>query len=115
MIEIVTSLFITAHAGFSNHNLNYVHPHIGLETEKYAAGLYYNSERRTSLYVSRSIYSGQVDISGGIVTGYASAKVLPFISVSRYLDKGFTVFVIPSVDSETQKPSLVLGLEYKIR
>ena len=50
-----------------------------------------------------------------MVTGYASTKVLPFISVSRDLDKGFTVFVIPSVDSETRKPSLVLGLEYKIK
>jgi hypothetical protein len=115
MIEIVTSLFITAHAGFSDHNLNWVHPHIGVETEKYAAGLYYNSERRVSFYVSRTLYSGPVDIAGGVVTGYASTKVLPFISVSRYLDKGFTVFVIPSVDSETRKPSLVLGLEYKIQ
>ena len=56
MIEMVTSLFITAHAGFSNHNLNWLHPHIGLETEKYAAGLYYNSERRVSFYVSRTLY-----------------------------------------------------------
>ena len=115
MIDIVVSVFLTAHTGFTNNNLNPVHPHIGIDYKQYSAGIYYNSERHTSVYATKTIYAGPVDIAAGFVTGYQERSVLPFVSISRYIGNDISVFALPSIDSVTNKPSLVLGIEYRFK
>ena len=115
MIDIVFSVFLSHHIGFVEKNFNRVHPHMSASYSNFTVGVYYNSERRISTYGSYTVYQGWVDVSAGVVTGYIDSKILPFVSISKDIRNNVSLFVLPSIDAKTDKPTLVLGIEYTFK
>jgi len=72
-------------------------------TGTYAAGTYFNSERKQSVYVARVFnVVGPLDVAIGAITGYKRASVMPLVapSVKLPIAYGFAarVFVLPKVE-----------------
>ena len=115
MIDIVFSVFLSHHIGFVEKNFNQVHPHVAASYNNFAAGIYYNSERRISTYGTYTLYQGWFDVSVGIATGYVDSKVLPLVILSKDIINNVSLFVLPTIDAKTDKPTLVLGIEYTFK
>lgn len=108
------SLALSAHIGV-NDNLNYIHPNVGFEYKNIYIGAYYNSERKTSAYAVKKFDFEHIDLNVGIVSGYNSLNVAPYISITKSLTEKTTLFLLPTIDNKTKKPALVLGIEFLIK
>lgn len=104
MIEL--GLALSLHLGFDN-NYNGVHPHIRYTENSVIAGAYYNSESTTSLYAGKRWESGDLGLEAGVVTGYTTAPVMPYLRVT-YDD----FFVAPAIEGD-DNVGVVLGYEFK--
>lgn len=62
-------------------NYNEFNPGAYVACDEYVAGVYYNSEKRTSVYVGYQFVNvlGPIDIIVGVVTGYERANVAPLL------------------------------------
>lgn len=74
-----------------------VNPGIYARCEGVAAGVYFNSERKTSAWIGVERKTGPVDWTFGAVVGYTRSPVLPL--------------VVPSYKVGTARISLLLPLE----
>lgn len=64
---------------------NWFNPGVYIYSEHFTAGVYYNSYRKTSVflaYVQRDLFWG-VDLTVGAVTGYPAKSVLPMVTLSK--------------------------------
>jgi hypothetical protein len=78
-----TLLALSFHWGLVG-NYNHYHP-VGRCEIKYNThiGAYYNSERRLSLYSSKTKTYKYFDVEYGLVTGYSKYKVLPLLRFKK--------------------------------
>ena len=114
MFEI--ALALTLH--FSNVDYNEVNPHVRLEHEGLILGAYKNSFDTTSSYIGYKHRFDKNWIEGGIVTGYTTAPVLPFVRIGRDIFPNVRVFVAPGTETryddnnETTKIIGITGIEF---
>lgn len=104
-------LFLAAsiHMGLEGDYQN-VHPHVRCEVEhsffnSTITGVYYNSESTVSTYIGQKF--GAVEV--GIVTGYSSYSLLPFIRVK----KG-NWYIAPTYEKDGDNWGTLLGWETKL-
>ena len=71
---LTLSLHLGMQAGF-----NEINPHIRCDVNNYSTGIYYNSEKNISFYVSRDFSIRESEIEIGLVTGYRDINVMPLI------------------------------------
>ena len=71
---LTLSLHLGMQAGF-----NEVNPHIRCEVANSSFGMYYNSERNISFYMSQNLKIRESEIEIGLATGYKDANVIPLI------------------------------------
>jgi len=69
---------LTLHLGMIG-EFNGINPHVRCDKDNYSTGLYYNSEKNFSFYVSRNVKFSKSEIEFGLVTGYRDAKALPLV------------------------------------
>lgn len=113
--SLVLSLAITTHVGVTN-DTNRYHPNIGYYVnETVSVGAFYNSEKKVSYYIAKDYEYKSIDINVGFTTGYETAKVLPYIILSKQIADKINVFVVPTVDSKSKNPALVLGIGYQFK
>jgi len=94
---------LSLHVGLDN-NYNSVHPHVRCDTENVNVGVYYNSERNISTYISKE-YSF---IEYGIVTGYSGFDIAPMI---RFKKDNW--FIAPAYETQGNL-GFIVGWEYQI-
>ncbi len=72
-------LTLSLHLGMQS-GFNEINPHIRCEIDNnYSTGMYYNSEKNISFYVSRDFSIRESEIEIGLVTGYRDINVMPLI------------------------------------
>ena len=71
---LTLSLHLGMQAGF-----NEINPHIRCEVANSSFGMYYNSERNISFYMSQNLKIRESEIEIGLATGYKDANVIPLI------------------------------------
>ena len=71
-------LTLSLHLGMQS-GFNEINPHIRCEVENYSTGMYYNSEKKISFYVSRDFSIRESEIEVGLATGYRDSNVIPII------------------------------------
>lgn len=76
-------LTVTLHLGMVG-EFNEINPHLRCEVDDYfSTGIYYNSEKDVSFYISRKIILSKSNIEIGLVTGYTDAKMMPLVRWKR--------------------------------
>ena len=101
MIEF--SLAFSYHLLGESYDLNYIHPHVKYESDAVIAGVYYNSEYRTSLYFGTKL-NEYIEVA--FVTGYGD-KVLPYVRATYD-----NWFIAPAVYPDSV--GAVIGYEVKL-
>ena len=71
---LTLSLHLGMQAGF-----NEINPHLRCDINNYSTGIYYNSEKNVSFYVSRDFSIRESEIEIGLVTGYRDANIIPLM------------------------------------
>jgi hypothetical protein len=71
-------LTLTLHVGMTG-EFNGINPHVRCDIDNYSTGIYYNSEKNISFYVSRNVRLPESEIEIGLVTGYTDANLMPLI------------------------------------
>ena len=71
---LTLSLHLGMQAGF-----NEINPHIRCDVANSSFGMYYNSERNISFYMSQNLKIRESEIEIGLATGYRDANVIPLI------------------------------------
>lgn len=107
-MNLLYGLALSAHMGFEG-EYNSIHPHVRLEQDQYAIGLYQNSENNVSSYLSYSFEKNDYYLELGIVTGYL--KPVPLIRAGVGLDD-LNLFIAPGFESRNDGLKLVFGVEY---
>lgn len=73
--------------------MNFFHPYIKYEHEKFMAGAYLNSESNVSAFVGFDL--GNLEI--GLVTGYSGGDILPFFRYTQPVNDNLYFFASPDV------------------
>lgn len=82
-------------AGYNNYN-----PGIYAEKDNVVVGIYYNSERNTSVYggyIFKSVLGTPIDLVLGIVTGYRQEPFLPLVIPSVKISD-FRISIVPNTE-----------------
>ena len=111
-MDIVVGLVLSMHLGFEQ-ELNSIHPHVRLQQDNFVAGTYYNSEKSVSAYAGVELDWGKFNQEIGIVTGYNSADILPYLRTTYELADHSQVFAAPAVDGDNI--GVVMGVEFLIK
>ena len=98
MCNLFLAMAVTIHFTFVQvDDLNYYHPHTGVECNNIIGGVYYNSEWKISPYVGMKFdISDNQRIEAGFVANYATSPVIPWV---RYVNRIF--FIAPGIVSKT--------------
>lgn len=115
-MELLLGLALSTHLNFLG-DYNEVHPHIRLESERFAVGSYYNSMDRISLYGGYNYkFDNNIFVEGGIVSGYTelSSSIVPYVRAGMKLDNGLSVFATPSAEviDDDINYGVVVGIEF---
>jgi len=106
MIEGLTlGLVITMHVNMSE-TYNVFHPTIIYEYDGFNIGAFYNSNRNTSIYVSKDFglkYDFELEL--GLVSGYMD-QIFPFIKLERN-----DFFMAPGIENGTI--GIIIGKQFK--
>ena len=119
---IIAAVALSAHMGLEG-DYNSVHPAIKCDREDsgFIAGAYLNSENRGSVYAGWKIASDKPKTplwaEVGLVTGYTSENVLPYVRVGADLTERTSLFLAPAieVDGDGYRTGAVLGLEVRFK
>ena len=103
-ILLVTSI----HIGMAG-EYNEIHPHVKCQVENMNIGVYYNSEKETSTYMSFDLELPKMNIEIGLATGYKLAPVVPLI---RFKKDNYFLSPIYNPNGDS---GIVIGFEYKIK
>lgn len=76
----------------------------------FAAGVFYNSERRVSFMAGVALERGNWWLDLGLATGYSGGGVVPFVRGGYRINHTY-VFVAPAYRADTHDAGLVLGVE----
>ena len=117
-------LTLSLHLGMSG-DFNEINPHLRCEVANSSFGMYYNSEKKISFYMSQNLRLPKSEVEVGLATGYRDANVIPimrwkknnwFIApmygrtwyYTKYPDR-------PTVWTKGEKDyGVILGYEFKI-
>ena len=107
MIECI--LAIGVHLGTVHTNIdpgytpNNINPGIYLETSgNYMVGAYYNSDRKSTIYVGKALHYGNAQLMVGLATGYSRPVVpaiIPAYNVPLAKDFYGKIWYVPKVNS----------------
>lgn len=109
-MDLFYGLALSLHLGLDG-TYNAIHPNIGLTSNNFSLGAYYNSEREISKYISYEYeFNENNKIEFGFVDGYNAYDVLPFV---RYKHKNW--FISPALEkyNGNKKVGVLIGLEFK--
>lgn len=82
-MDFTAGIAISLHL-FLKGEYNAIHPYAQIEQNNLAAGVYYNSEKAISGYVSKTLDIGKgYELEIGAVTGYTSGDVLPLVRLKK--------------------------------
>lgn len=105
MLDLIIALSL--HVGLKE-DYNEVHPHIRYTHDDIITGVYYNSEKKISVYVGQRWEKYNCGIEVGIVSGYSIAPVVPFVRATYH-----DFFVMPAFEEEDNTIGAVFGYEFK--
>ena len=71
-------LTLSLHLGMSG-DFNEINPHVRCEVANSSFGMYYNSEKNISFYMSQNLRLRESEVEIGLVTGYRDINVMPLI------------------------------------
>ena len=71
-------LTLSLHLGMSG-DFNEINPHVRCEVANSNFGVYYNSEKDISFYMSQNLRLPKSEVEIGLATGYRDAAVVPII------------------------------------
>jgi hypothetical protein len=118
VMDILLGIALSSHLNFQN-PYQEVHPHARLETERYVAGVYTNSEDNTSFYGGRYWEVGpdyfNIGIEAGVVTGYETfnTEIMPY-GRAYFNTNNTTFFVAPSYEKTATglQDGIIIGMEF---
>ena len=121
MIEYV--LAIGVHIGTFHSNIdtgytpNNANPGIYMETrDNIMFGAYYNSDRKSTIYVGKALHYGQASVMIGVATGYNKPLVpaiIPAYNVPLAKDFSGKIWYVPKVASGAEAVHFSIELRYK--
>ena len=71
-------LTLSLHLGMSG-DFNEINPHLRCEVANSSFGMYYNSEKNISFYMSQNLRLRESEVEIGLATGYRDASVIPIM------------------------------------
>ena len=71
-------LTLSLHLGMSG-DFNEINPHLRCEVANSSFGMYYNSEKNISFYMSQNLRLRKSEVEIGLATGYRDANVIPIM------------------------------------
>ena len=71
-------LTLSLHLGMSG-DFNEINPHLRCEVANSSFGMYYNSEKNISFYMSQNLRLPKSEVEIGLATGYRDANVIPIM------------------------------------
>ena len=71
-------LTLSLHLGMTG-EFNEINPHVRCEVANSSFGLYYNSEKNISFYMSQNLRLRDSEIEIGLATGYRDGNVIPLL------------------------------------
>ena len=119
-MDILLGIALSSHLNFQNPDqYQEVHPHARLETERFVAGVYDNSEGNTSFYGGRYWEVGpdyfNIGVELGAVSGYETfgTEVMPY-GRAYFNTNNVTFFLAPSYEKTATglKDGVVIGMEF---
>ncbi len=106
---LLTVAAIGIHLGTYHSNItpgyspNDVNPGVYVETrDNYMAGMYYNSDRKSTIYVGKALHYGQASVMIGVATGYNKPLVpaiIPAYNVPLAKDFSGKIWYVPKINS----------------
>jgi hypothetical protein len=105
MFDILLAFSLHTHDGY-----NFVHPHVRYTGDKYIAGAFYNSERRTSLYIGKRIVYRRAWLEYGAVTGY-KYPVIPMLRAGVSINDRANLFIAPAYNGSHGG---LIGVEFQL-
>jgi hypothetical protein len=60
-------------------DFNEINPHVRCEIANSSFGMYYNSEKNISFYMSQNLRLRKSEVEIGLATGYRDASVIPIV------------------------------------
>ena len=113
-MDLLIGLALSTHLSLAG-DYNEIHPHVRLENEHLASGIYYNSIRNTSVYFGlHESITEKLSVEAGIATGYDSFNpVIPYGRVVYGLNNNVDIFIAPTAEKRRNNVNagIVLGLE----
>ena len=85
------------------------HPCARYVADDFTIGAYYNSEYKTSFYLSHTFEYDEWFAEVGAVTGYSGGDVIPMLRIGYAVSDNASVFVSPAYSNETL--GAVIGIE----
>ena len=71
-------LTLSLHLGMSG-DFNEINPHVRCDVANSSFGVYYNSEKDISFYMSQNLRLPKSEVEIGLATGYRDASVIPIV------------------------------------
>lgn len=106
-------LAISAHIALPG-DWNEIHPCVRYEQDSFIAGAYLNSENTISFYAGAEfpaqLFSVPFNWELGLVTGYSSAPVVPFIRATYDINENSKLFIAPAFAIDSNTGALDLGV-----
>ena len=75
-------LTLSLHLGMSG-DFNAINPHVRCEVANSSFGMYYNSEKNISFYMSQNLRLRKSEVEIGLATGYRDANIIPIMRWKR--------------------------------
>lgn len=118
---LTAALALSMHMGLVG-DYNETHPALKCDRDDTGliAGVFLNSESRASVYggikFSDPAPGRDLWVEAGIVTGYTSADVLPYVRLGLDLNDRTSLFVAPAIEAKRgggYRTGIVAGIEYR--
>ena len=71
-------LTLSLHLGMSG-DFNEINPHVRCDVANSSFGVFYNSEKDISFYMSQNLRLPKAEVEIGLATGYRDANVIPLV------------------------------------
>jgi hypothetical protein len=114
-MDLLFGLALSAHLGLTD-EYNEIHPHIRLENDRVATGIYYNSLDELSVYLGLKYQPlEKINLETGIVSGYDSiAPLIPYARIIYQLDDNTSLFLTPTAEKHKNNlnTGVVIGFEF---
>lgn len=101
----------------NNYNPNNVNPGAYVELAgNWMAGMYYNSDRKSTIYVGKALHYGNAQLMVGLATGYRNVitpAIIPAYNVPLAKDVFGKIWYVPKVNSGAE--AVHFSIEWRIK